>query len=508
MNHGPANRLGRRDGADTASASLRVSDVGGVPPLREHERRSGRPHPGWTGASRNALDLGRHGTRRPTSLPQVFCAVSAFLRPSVRLAASLSLFGFGAAGLAETPPADSAPAPYLQLRATTLNYNGPTEDIPNLTEYRIGWFGPSDPKDPVTGDLWWAANAAVQEANEEAPAAPPCPPFRLVPRWSVDPWGTGVSQLARMVYDEKPLALLGSIDSAATHLAEQVVAKAQLALVSPVSTDASMTLAGVSWMFSCAPRDAAIAESLTQAVLASLPVPRCESEDPTSNVTNSSFVLLACTDHESRMTAREVARAFGRAGRAPAARHDLAPGATVSPQLLAALTRAAPSAVVIVAGADDAARLTHVVRQALPEAAVFGSQTMGRQRFLELAGPDAEGVRFPLVSAPSDLPPEARRFCDRFAAARGHAPDYATLLTYDATRLLIAAIRRAGPNRGRVRDALAALSPWPGYAGTIRFDGTGQNTRATIGMGTIRAGGFVPLPAVSGPLSSSTPSTP
>ena len=84
----------------------------------------------------------------------------------------------------------------------------------------------------------------------------------------MDPWGTGVSQLTRMVYDEQPLALLGSVDSATTHLAEQVVAKANLPLVSPIATDKSVTLAGVSWMFSCAPDEAAIARVLVDAVLA------------------------------------------------------------------------------------------------------------------------------------------------------------------------------------------------------------------------------------------------
>ena len=160
--------------------------------------------------------------------------------------------------------------------------------------------------DPLTGDLWWAANLAVQEANARTSDFGPRTsdflrlPFRLVARWAVDPWGTGVSQLTRMVYDEQPLALLGSVDSATTHLAEQVVAKANLPLVSPIATDKSVTLAGVSWMFSCAPSDAAIARVLVDAVLAGL-TGRADK-----------LVLLATTDHESRMTAREVLREFSR----------------------------------------------------------------------------------------------------------------------------------------------------------------------------------------------------
>ena len=64
--------------------------------------------------------------------------------------------------------ADQNPEPRRpRLRDTTLGYNGPSDDFTNLTEIRIGWFGPSNLDDPLTGDLWWAANLAVQEANTQ-----------------------------------------------------------------------------------------------------------------------------------------------------------------------------------------------------------------------------------------------------------------------------------------------------------------------------------------------------
>jgi branched-chain amino acid transport system substrate-binding protein len=122
---------------------------------------------------------------------------------------------------------------------------------------------------------------------------------------------------------------------------------------------------------------------------------------------------------------------------------------------------------------------------------------MGRTRFLNLASAAAEGVRFPLLWAPNSTDTNAAGFIARFASERQHEPDYTAGLTYDATRLLIEAIRRAGPNRARVREALAKLSPWPGIAGLIHFDGTGQNTRTNMGLGTIRDGAILPLTSPS-----------
>lgn len=402
------------------------------------------------------------------------------MRPSVIpvIAAAGLLLAGGARGAT-----DPAAEPYFQLRQQALGYHGTAEDLAGLTELRLGWFGPSDPADPLHGDAWWAAGLAVEEANAAARAAGSdafaALPVRLLPCWTADPWGSGVSSLARLVYNEQPLALLGSIDSATTHLAEQVVAKANLPLVSPVATDKTVTLAGVSWMFSCAPDDAAVARALVDDVLHTAGA-------------HPAVLLLTTTDHESRMTAREVARELARRGVAPAFRFDLTPG---NPDATAALAAAGtPGAVIVIAGAADSAQLVRAVRERLGPVPVHGGPAVTRQRFLELAGPAAEGVRGPLlyVAAADD-------FAARFAAARGHAPDYTAALTYDATRLLIAAIRHAGPNRARIREALAQPAPWPGVAGPVDFDGTGRNRRTALRCGTVRDGRLVadPLPATA-----------
>ena len=427
------------------------------------------------------------------------------------LALALWLFHspFSAAALAESDPPAHTSLPFLNLRQSTLDYYGPSINLTNLTELRIGWFGPTNLDDPLTGDLWWAANHAIQEANAQTadhglrttdhgspishlPSPPSAfcllpSPFRLVPRWSVDPWGTGVSQLTRMVYEEQPIALIGSVDSATTHLAEQVVAKANLLLVSPIATDKSITLAGVPWMFACAPSDAAVARVLVDEILATL------------DGQEGRLALLTATDHESRMTAREVIHAFSKRQRPPDFRFDVPPGAADITRQLSALAEARPAVVLLIAGVEDAARLTRAVRNlSAPTAAtvsvssspiLFASQSAARTRFRDLAGAAAEGIRFPLLAAAPGNPTAgaaAVRFTEAFTAARQHPPDYAALLTYDATRLLLEAIRQAGPNRSRVRTALVDLSPWQGITGVIHFDGTGQNTRTNVRMATLR----------------------
>ena len=397
-----------------------------------------------------------------------------------RLCLGIATYWFTAlTGACAVEPSSSGPEPFLRYRDTTLEYNGVESDFTNLTEIRIGWFGPHDPTNGVASAPWWAASLAVREANEQGGYQGL--PFRLVPRWAVDPWGSGVSQLTRMVYDEQPLALLGSMDSATTHLAEQVVAKANLPLVSPISTDKSVTLAGVSWMFSCAPTDDAIARVLVANVL-DLP-----------QRGTSKLALLTGIDHESRMIAREVMREFTRHGQPPDFRFEVAAGAHDITRQMAALQESRPGMVMILAGAEEAARLVLAVRQQLPSTMIFGGQSFGLIRFQQLAGTAAEGARFPLLFFPEPADAAADRFIDRFTNEHQSPPDYTAALTYDATRLLIEAIHRAGPNRARIREALTRLSPWPGMAGRIRFDGTGQNIDGRVCVGTIRKGAIILL---------------
>jgi ABC-type branched-subunit amino acid transport system substrate-binding protein len=114
---------------------------------------------------------------------------------------------------------------------------------------------------------------------------------------------------------------------------------------------------------------------------------------------------------------------------------------------------------------------------------------MGRRGFIDEAGTAADGVLFPLLCDPSVL---SGRFSETFTARFGRRPDCTAAQTYDATRLLIAAIGSAGLNRARIRDAVRALSPWSGASGPIEWNRLGQNQRQVL-PATIEKGRVVPI---------------
>ncbi len=351
--------------------------------------------------------------------------------------------------------------PYHRFQLQELAYAGPVEDDPDLAELEeiaVGWFGPGDAAHPVHGDLWVAASMAVEEANRAGGYAGR--PFRLRARWSESPWAAGAAELARLAYEERVWAILGSVDGAATHLAEQVVAKARLPLVNPVSTDASVNLAGVPWMFSLAPSDPLWAPVLITRLIA--------------EVGERDFVLLAATDHDSRLATEALLAALAARGRGPRRRADLDPGGSVPRRKLTPWIRPRPAAVLVVADGRFSARLVRGLRDAGFAGPVFGTPQMGRTIFRRQAGPAAGALRYPELLGPGD---RREVFAAEFRRRQGHEPDWAAAQAYDAARLLIAAITRAGPNRARIRTAIAELSPWPGVAGEVVWDAMGQNRR-------------------------------
>lgn len=376
-----------------------------------------------------------------------------------------------------------ASEPFVDLTERRVEYQGPgREDVApgGPEEVLIGYFGPDDPDHPEGGDLWLAARMAVEEANRAGGLHGA--PFRLVPAWSDDPWGTGVADVARLVYTDEVRAILGSIDGASTHLAEQVVAKARLAMLSPASTDMTVHFANVAWAFSCLPGDDAMAPPLAR--------------DLVERTGGSRVVMISTTDHDSRRARLEFGDALRSLGVSPRYHFEVEGKAGELASLalrVAGVLRPGESAdagaVLILAPPRPSARLVVLLREAGVTAQVYGGASMARRVFLERAGEDAEGVIFPL---PCDLSAPPVRFEGEFRDRFARAADCTTVQAYDAARLLIAAIRRAGTNRVRIRDALQALSPWPGAAGTVDWDPLGRNRRAPR-LARVRNGRILPM---------------
>ena len=366
---------------------------------------------------------------------------------------------------------DSSHGVFFEARTRQVDYVGPGREkcFPvDVKEVLIGYFGPSKPSDPQGGDMWSAACLAVEQANRVGGYNGL--PFRLVAGWSDNLWGSGVTEVTRMAYVHKVWAVIGGIDGPSTHLADQVVAKARLTLLSSASTDKTVNLANVPWMFSCLPADHLQAPILARAIA--------------SDVGDKSFLVVSAVDHDSHLFTVELTRSFVKHRLVPSYHIEFKPGQENYDALVEKIVQAKAHALILVAAAPESAQIISAVRQRGFKGIIFGGPCMGRRSFLEQAGDAAEGVVFPLLYTHSK---GSDSFDKKFTSRYGKRPDYLAAHTYDAVNLLIAAIRKAGLNRARIHDEVRSLSPWQGVTGKIQWDPLGSNSRLVY-LGTIRNG--------------------
>ncbi len=358
-----------------------------------------------------------------------------------------------------------AEEPFLRLREQGTRYHGPgreREASEELTAVQIAFFGPRWHEGEET-DLWVAAQLALDQAN--AAGGYQGKPFRLLATWSDDPWGDGASQLARLIYDQPVWAILGAFDGHSAHLAALLVAKARLPVVIATSGDKSVNLANVPWVYSLLPGDHLQSPPLAEAIAAVL-----------GGVSGGGrLVVLSADQHDTRHFARELMNDLARRHRVTPRLHlqSQAGAAAVEPHARRAV-EARPEAIVVLAGPEDSARLVEAIRSAGYRGPVFGGAAMGRRAFVERLGNAAQQMIYPRLFTPGE---SSQEFVARFQEERGYPPDYAAAHTYDATRLIIRAVREAGLNRARINDALRERTPWDGITGTIVWDPVGSNRR-------------------------------
>jgi branched-chain amino acid transport system substrate-binding protein len=106
----------------------------------------------------------------------------------------------------------------------------------------------------------------------------------------------------------------------------------------------------------------------------------------------------------------------------------------------------------------------------------FGSDGIATPKFIELAGPAADGIYFTAhfsVATTTDIP-VAKDFVAKFRKAYGRDPDSYAAEAYDAATMAVMAVEAADkPDRASVRDALAKVN-FESSRGSFKFDDKGD----------------------------------
>ena len=100
---------------------------------------------------------------------------------------------------------------------------------------------------------------------------------------------------------------------------------------------------------------------------------------------------------------------------------------------------------------------------------------------VKVAGRSIEGGYFSNHYSPEDTRPEVVEWVRRYQGRFGQVPDALGTLAYDATKILLEAIRKAGgTDPEKIREAMATLRDFRGVTGTFTMDADGNPIKSAV----------------------------
>jgi branched-chain amino acid transport system substrate-binding protein len=395
-------------------------------------------------------------------------------------------------------PADLSPyskfaAPYDLNYIHPNVYSGAARDIPepkDITEVRIGFFGPVEPNpESIFGlRMLHGAQLAVEEANAHGGYGGK--PFKLMlhndyDNWQAkavygedrptDPaiWGSASNEVVKMVYDDRDWAIFGSISSESTHIALRVALRAEIPIVNSASTDPTIPETYIPWYFTDLQDDRVQCLTLARHIYTELGLKR--------------VALLRVNSRYGRFGVMKFRDASRRLGHPVVIEQKYLPGDTDFSKQLNVIRSSRADAIVLWADETQAATILKQMRAAGMKQRVFGAYRTLGDTLLKEAGDAAEGFEavFPYDPTRNDLRwlDFNRRFEDRFH----EKPEQFASLAYDAMNALLDSICKAGLNRARIHDALANIEEYDGVTGHMVFDPNQKNV-APMYLGMVHNG--------------------
>jgi branched-chain amino acid transport system substrate-binding protein len=372
-------------------------------------------------------------------------------------------------------------------------YTGSGRDIPepkNLTEVRIGFFGPIEhnPEQAFGLRMLHGAQLAVEEANARGGYGGT--PFKLMlhndyDNWQAkavygedrptDPtiWGSASNEVVKMVYDDQDWAIFGSISSESTHIALRVSLKAETPIVNSASTDPTIPETYIPWYFTVLQDDRVQGLTLARHIYTDLGLKR--------------VALLRINSRYGRFGVLKFRDASRRLGHPVVIEQKFMPGDTDFTRALKIIQSSRADAIVLWTDEIPAANILKQMKALGMKQRVFGSyRTLGPE-LLAGAGDAAEGFQAVFPYDPTRNDPKWLDFNTRFEARFHEKPEQFASLAYDAMNALLDSICKAGLNRARIHDALANIEQSDGVTGHMVFDPNQKNV-APMYLGTVHNG--------------------
>ena len=381
--------------------------------------------------------------------------------------------------------------PYKEWYLTddTLAYNGAAreqviKEIIHSKTVNIGFLGPieNNPEAPYGLAMLHGAQLAIDEANAKGgygvSGTSSGRPYELKIHNDAAQWGASSTEAVKMAFDEHVVAVLGSIDGASTHIMLRVSLKLEFPIMDTGTSDPTVTETRIPWLIHNFPDDRQQGYALADYIFKKQKLKR--------------IGVIRTQARYGRIGVTKFFDEAKRMGHVPVLEVKFLRGDTDFSTQLHMLQNAHLDGVVIWGEAAEAGVILKQMRSMGMQQPVFGASRLDYPALLEVAGPAAEGLVTTCALDLSASDTQWWEFQKRYRAKFNSDPDAYAAYAYDGMNMLLAAIAKAGLNRGEIMDAFRDYqkSGYVGVTGQAQFDHT-LNNIAPIAMVRVERGKFV-----------------
>ncbi len=380
--------------------------------------------------------------------------------------------------------------PYKEHFLEQMEYTGPGRAIPEpdgVKTVKLGFIGPimstvsiatggKSHEEALGVKMLEGARLAVEEANARGGYLRRRLPFELVVVNDNGLWGSTGNEVIKFAYKEPVWGILGTIDSANSHIAIRVALKAEVVMMNSGDTDPTFIETNIPWTMRCIGDDRQMGYMLIDYMFRKLGLKR--------------IGIVRSSNRYGRFGVREIKDSARRLGHPVAIEMAYKVGLDDYSLQIDRLEEANVDAIVHWGDAREAAVILKQLRARGMKQPYFCSDRAVSKEFTDLAGEAAEGVVAGYPWNPQSGNPRFTAFRRRFVERFKEEPDTYAAHAYDGMSMLIWATQVAGLNRAKIRDILATRSkPWPGVTGDIPFSAA-LDDAGEVFLGRYEKGGW------------------
>ncbi len=280
-----------------------------------------------------------------------------------------------------------------------------------------------------------------------------------------------VTAVQKMISRDRVVAVLGEVASKRSLAGGGVCQKAKIPMISPASTNPTVTAIGDYIFRICFTDDF---QGMVNAQFALKELPAIQK-----TAWKKVAVFTDVANDYSKGLSKAFRETYPAGGGQIVAEETFREGDNDFKAQLSKIKSAGPDAVFLPGYYTDVGKILRQARELGITVPFFGGDGWDSPQTLTL-GAIADNCFYTDHYSADDPRPEVQDFIKRFQARYGEIPDAMAILGYDAMGVLADAIKRAGKTEPQaIRDALAATKDYPGASGVITIDAN-RNARKPI----------------------------